>query len=147
MPAEVGERDVREAIARFFAAFNNLDWEAFRMCWSTAPTGFGATVFFPPPPSSVPSASRAKRLTGSDAEAVWRQTFNGMRQRSTRTAPPYLDLRPQDLDIRMMGDAAAVVTFHLGDETLLSRRTLVWKKSADGWKIVHLHGSAIELNR
>jgi hypothetical protein len=147
MAEEPGEREVREAISRFFTAFNNLDWMTFRTFWSTTETGFAATIFFPPLAQPVPPAYRPKRLTGGDAEKTWREIFSAARQRSTRTAPPYMDLHPEDLDIQMIGDTAAVVTFHVSDETRLSRRTLVWRKSTAGWKIIHLHGSAIELKQ
>jgi hypothetical protein len=35
----------------------------------------------------------------------------------------------------------AVVTFQLGTDTRIGRRTFVWKHSPSGWKIVHLHAS------
>ena len=102
---------------------------------------------FPPLPAGVAPSSRARRLAGNEAEAVWREIFSGIRQRSGRSTPPYQNIQPQDLLIDMVGDSAAVVTFHLGDDKRVSRRTLVWKHTADGWKIVHLHGSAIDVTQ
>ena len=101
---------------------------------------------FAPLQGIAPSTS-ARRLTGNEAEAMWRQVFSAVRERSGRNAPPYQNIQPQDLLIEMAGDSAAVVTFHLGDDSRVSRRTLVWKKTSDGWKIVHLHASAIDVAR
>jgi len=42
--------------------------------------------------------------------------------------------------IDRVADDAAAINFQTGRG---SRRTLVWKRSRDGWKIVHLHGSAL----
>jgi hypothetical protein len=149
LPTQISARDrqaeVREATSRFLTAFNNLDWEAFRKCWQSSGTEFGATVMFPPLPANVTSVTRAKRQSGSDAETVWRQIFDAVRQRSGRSAPPYQNIQPQDLVVDMIGDSAAIVSFHLGDDKRISRRTIVWKHASDGWKIVHLHGSAIDV--
>lgn len=45
----------------------------------------------------------------------------------------------QDKTVRVYGDAA-VVTFTDGD----ARRTIVWHKSRDGWKVVSFHTSPIQ---
>lgn len=138
------DAEVREATSKFLTAFNNLDWEAFRECWASKASMFGASVMFPPLQGIAP-ASSARRLTGNEAEAMWRQVFSAVRERSKRSSPPYQTIQPQDLVIDMAGDSAAIVTFHLGDERRVSRRTLVWNKTSDGWKIVHLHASAIDV--
>ena len=54
--------------------------------------------------------------------------------------PPYLSIDPDDLRIDVVG-AAAVVTFHLGDEPPRSRRTLVFVQEGGAWRIAHLHAS------
>jgi ketosteroid isomerase-like protein len=56
------------------------------------------------------------------------------------TGPPYLDLRPQDLLIQEMGDIA-LVSFHLVLPGALRRRTVVLRKRAGEWKILHPHAS------
>jgi hypothetical protein len=87
-----------------------------------------------PPLSGIRMASRARRVSGTEAEAVWRQVFSAVRERSVRSAPPYQNIQPQDLVIEIVGDSAAVVTFHLGVDKRVSRRTLVWKNTSDGWE-------------
>ena len=136
--------EVREATSRFLTAFNNLDWEAFRKCWQSTATMFGATVMFPPL-QGITSTSSARRMSGNEAEAVWRQVFSAIRERSGRSSAPYQNIQPQDLVIDMVGDSAAIVTFHLGDDRRVARRTVVWMNTSDGWKIVHLHASAIDV--
>lgn len=64
----------------------------------------------------------------------------------TRTpGPPYHSLVPQDLMIQVFGDAA-VATFHIEREGILRRRTVVFAKRDEGWKIVHLHASSVQVD-
>jgi len=44
-------------------------------------------------------------------------------------------------------DGLAVVTFHLGTDTRVSRRTLVFRRIGSDWKIVHLHASTFDLSQ
>jgi ketosteroid isomerase-like protein len=59
--------------------------------------------------------------------------------------PPYHSLVPQDLLIQIFGDAA-VVTFHIERDGVLRRRTVVFVKRDEGWRIVHLHASSVQVN-
>jgi len=47
----------------------------------------------------------------------------------------------------MLGDAAAVATFHLGREKTLGRRTLVFQRQQGAWLIAHIHASSIALQK
>jgi ketosteroid isomerase-like protein len=119
---------VGAATERFLRAFENLDWEAFRLVWASEPT-----VFFP-------FDDTAERVTGKAAmEARWQRFF---RERlSAGGSPPYLRLTPRELLVKQYGDAA-IVTFHLRMEGRpLGRRTLVFVKENGEWKIAHLHAS------
>jgi uncharacterized protein (TIGR02246 family) len=122
--------EVRQTLTKFLTAFANLDWEAFRKFFAD-----DATVYFP--------SQRANRATGrAEIEATFRQVFE--RIRATKSAPPYLNLEPADLDIQVFRDTA-VATFHLYDiPNTVGRRTVVLEKRAGEWKIVHLHASNIE---
>ncbi len=51
---------------------------------------------------------------------------------------------PSIPNIQWLGDVA-VLTFHLGARGRLGRRTLVWRRTADGWRIAHLHASSYQL--
>jgi hypothetical protein len=59
-----------------------------------------------------------------------------------RIAPILLktNIVPEDLRVDLRGDTA-VVTFNVHNPSAVSRRTFVWRRGADGWRIVHLHAS------
>jgi ketosteroid isomerase-like protein len=64
----------------------------------------------------------------------------------TRTlGPPYHSLVPQDLMIQVFGDAA-VATFHIQRDGILRRRTVVFVKRDEGWRIVHFHASSVQVD-
>ena len=122
---------LEEALAAFVEAFNRLDWERFRALFRDE-----ASVFFP--------ATQARRATGrAETDAGWPAAFAEIRDRSGAAAPPYQQLRPDDLLIQAQGDVA-VVSFHLQRaDGSLGRRTLVWARDPAGWRILHLHASNV----
>ncbi len=131
-PSDADAAVLDAAIAAFLDAFNALDWERFRALFAD-----DATVFYP--------RDRAERATTPAAEEeTWRAVFEGIRTRSGRSAPPYQELQPRDPHIQWLGDVA-VLTFHLSGIGTLGRRTLVWRRTAAGWRIVHLHASSYPL--
>ena len=121
--------EVQVALASFVQAFDNLDWEAFRSAFSD-----DATVFYP--------RGFPKRASGrAEFEKTFKAVFEQIRGAKTR--PPYMDIRPRDLNIQLYGNIA-IATFHLDDRPgFLNRRTLVLKRTRAGWKIVHLHASEV----
>jgi hypothetical protein len=83
-----------------------------------------------------------KRIdTPEQFERAWLGVFARIKAASGRSAPPYMHLEPLDLRVQMLSSEIALVSFHLRDGATLSRRSLVLKRSQDGWKIVHLHAS------
>ncbi len=131
-PSDPDAAALEATIAAFLDAFNALDWERFRALFAD-----DATVFHP--------RLRAERATtAAEVEEAWQSAFDGIRTRSGRTAPPYQDLQPRDPHIQWLGDVA-VLTFHLSAPGRLGRRTLVWRRTADGWRIAHLHASNYQL--
>ena len=123
---------IREAAERFLRVFDNLDWEPFRASWASEPT-----VFFP-------FGDTPERVTGQAAvEARWRRFFEEARAR--RPGPPYLNLKPRDLRTERYGDVG-LVTFTLeltvgGRPLPPQRRTLLFVREHDAWKLAHMHGS------
>jgi len=121
---------VDAVLGEFLDAFEMLDLDRFMACWA-----HDATAIHP-----FPEAPR--RLNGwEEVRSGWQLVFDFMR--ATVEGPPYLDLRPLDLGVRPVGDAAAMVTFHLDLEGTLGRRTLVLENQAGAWTIVHLHASNV----
>jgi len=47
------------------------------------------------------------------------------------------------MQVRLLGDASAVVTFQMSNAMRIARRTLVLQKRGDSWYIVHLHASNV----
>lgn len=124
------EASVRAALSAFLNAFENLDWAAFRACFSDDVTMFH------------PSAPNVRRIdTPEQFEKAWLGVFDRIRKSSGRDTPPYMDLRPLDLRIQMLSPDVALVTFHLLDGTLLNRRTILFRHESGAWKIVHIHAS------
>lgn len=121
--------EVRAAAAEFVAAFNDLDQPRFDALWAE-----DATVFFPQPPFPI------RRVEGKAQVVGWFKRFMDG-QRSAGKSP---GVDPRDLQIQMAGAESAIVSFHLGSAaTAAARRTLVYRRDSTGWRIIHLHGSAL----
>ena len=123
--------EVAAALRGFLDAFENLAWEPFRASFAD-----DACVFFP-------SARTPERFCGRDAvEARFREVFDGERRAAT-SGPPYLHLQPEELQIQLVGDAAAIATFHLRNQQRTARRSVVFRRDGAAWRIVHLHASNV----
>ena len=84
---------VEDPLSVFIAAFDNLDWPAFRECFSSI-----ATVFHP----SAPNVRRVD--TPEQFEKAWLGVFERIKRSSGRNAPPYMDLKPLDLRVENLSD-------------------------------------------
>jgi ketosteroid isomerase-like protein len=125
---------VQDALTTFLRAFDNLDWPAFRACFASDVTMFH------------PAAPNVKRVdTPEEFEKAWLGVFARIKKTSGRNSPPYMNLQPKDLKIQLLSQQIALVTFHLLEGHTVSRRTILLRKSDDGWKIVHIHASNIAL--
>ena len=123
------ESEVRAAAAEFVSAFNGLDQQRFDALWAE-----DVTVFFPQPPFPI------RRIEGKAEVLAWFKRLMDSQRAAGRS--PGVD--PIDLQVQMAGPDGAIVSFHLGsDPASVARRTLVYRREAAGWRIVHLHGSAL----
>ena len=123
---------VEDAFARLVAAFSDLDWERFRKCFSE-----NATIFHP-------AAPNIKRIdTPEQFEKAWLGVFDRIKKNSGRASPPYMKLEPADVRVEPLSDNVTLVTFHLFDGGTTSRRTVVFQKMHESWKVVHIHASNI----
>jgi len=120
--------EVARFLDSFIDSFNDLEWDRFRDHFSDE-----ATVFFPAPYPGERASGRAA------VEDGFRGVFE--RWRTERPGPPYLDIRPLDVEVRSYGEVH-LVTFHLADGETRSRRTLVLGKVEGELKILHLHASS-----
>jgi ketosteroid isomerase-like protein len=115
----------------FIEDFNNLDWPSFRARFRD-----DATIFFP-------QQYQVRRAAGRvETDAAWDAVFRSIRAASGKTAPPFMQLRPQEIVVQELA-GAVIATFILQSATdgTVGRRSLVLAETADGWKIAHLHGS------
>ena len=122
------------AVQRFVDAAASRDFDAIAECFSE-----DATVFFPIP-------EPPGRFDGREAiQRHFQQVFAGIRQSSASSTPPFHHLLPEQLQVQLVGDTAAVVTFQMTSAERVARRTLVLQKRGDRWLIVHLHASNVAL--
>lgn len=121
--------EVANATQKFLTAFTEFDWITFKSCFAK-----DATIFFP--------FKYGKRKNGqTEIEEVWKEFFPEFIDSTKRFD---LKLDPQSMRIQLYGKSA-IVTFHMGEDTdYLSRRTLVFIKEEEDWKIAHLHASGLE---
>ncbi|MBI3651114.1 MAG: nuclear transport factor 2 family protein [Acidobacteria bacterium] len=126
-------KDVELAFKRFITAFNNLDWDEFRMALADE-----VTVFNP----DIPEAPSIGRLNGrQQVKEGFKSVFEASRKQAS--GPPYLHLVPKEVRIQVYGDTA-LVTFEFDRAgNSLGRRTLVFHRQGHAWKIVHIHASNV----
>ena len=119
--------EVVSATQKFLHAFNNLEWETFRNSFAK-----DATIFYP-------VWEEAKRRSGkNEIEETWIKLFPEFTDPLNTFK---LSITPKDLFIQLYYKTA-IVTFHLGEgNNSLYRRTIVFVKEKEDWKIVHLHAS------
>ena len=121
--------EVTKATQNFVKAFINFDWKNFRNSFSS-----DATIFFP-------SREEGRRRIGQkEIEETWLKIFPEFID-STKKFDLKID--PKNIFMQLYGNTA-IVTFHLvPKDNYLSRRTLVFIKEKEEWKIVHLHASTL----
>jgi ketosteroid isomerase-like protein len=124
------EDEVRQTLAQFVQAFDNLDWDRFTSFFADDATMFQPRRFAP----------RANNK--AEIEAQFQQIFPVIR--GSQTKAPYMDIEPRDLRVQMLSSDIAIMTFHLNDRPgVLNRRTIIWQHSKSGWKIMHIHASEV----
>lgn len=130
-PPASDSAEVAAALDRFLRAFERLDWDTFRQSFAD-----DATVFYP-------SAATPERHEGRAAfEARFQREFADIRA-GAPGGPPYMELRPLDLGIRVLAPGVASVTFELRNDRRHARRTIVFRRDGAAWRIAHLHASNV----
>ena len=117
------------AVAAFLDAFDALDFERFSAFFAD-----DATMFFPSGP--FPQA----RVEGKAAITT---AFGALFDRARERGVPRLGLRPLDIQVQNLG-SFAVASFHLRGNGNIGRRSIVLRREAAGWRIVHFHASSLE---
>lgn len=111
----------------FFTALNQRDWPAFRL---TLDDSISIFLEEPAPPERFDGRAPAERL--------FARIFPAPGGPRAPLPPPIvpLHLRAQDFG------AVVLISFEIARPKAIARRTLVLHRTADGWRIVHIHGSA-----
>ena len=131
--AQPAEAEIRDTLTRFIRAFDDLDWEQFRLAFDD-----NATVFYP---RAVPERANGR----AEFEKAFKTVFEQIR--GSKTTAPYMDIQPRELRVQAF-EHVAIATFHLDDRVgFVNRRTIVLHKTEKGWKIVHLHASEVAVPR
>jgi ketosteroid isomerase-like protein len=125
------EAGVRQALGAFIEALNDLRWDDFRVWFAD-----DVTLFNP----EIPEAVSLGRIEGREAvERSFRAVFDAARKRAS--GPPYTHIIPRNVRVQLL-DGAAVATFEFDrDGGTIGRRTFVFRRAAEGWRIVHIHAS------
>ena len=123
------ERTVRE----FLVPFANRDFDRFIPYFAE-----DATMFFPPANTAPTGLVRGR----AQIEQAFKALYTAYPRKPGTVPNP---IAPKDLLVQQSGEHA-IVTFLLGSETAPGRRTIVLRRVADQWKIVHLHGSSANNN-
>jgi imidazolonepropionase-like amidohydrolase/ketosteroid isomerase-like protein len=121
---------VRAVADSFLTHFNNLDLGRFRAMLSDSVSAY------------LPFDDTVNRLDGRAAvEARFARYFTEVK--GQRAGPPYLRMQATDMEVALLGPAAAQVTYRFdAGEGRTARRTAVFVRERDGaWRLRHFHGS------
>ena len=126
--AQSGVDEVKQVIADFLVPFSGRDVAGFMRYFAD-----DATVFFPPSArGATPGRVQGKAGIAKEFEALY--------QRTGVSSGTQVIIQPRDMMVQPFDDFA-VVSFHLGTETVRGRRSFVLRRTSSGWRIVHLHAS------
>ncbi|MEO5798281.1 MAG: nuclear transport factor 2 family protein [Gemmatimonadales bacterium] len=125
-----GPKDLCHFFDAFMSALNRRDWEAFRGTFAPDITA----IFERPGPPGVQQGRRA-------VETVFQNIFPRPGTPAAALPPA---LVPEGVVVQTFGDIA-IVSFELQRPGQLARRTLVFHRIGRNWEVVHIHGSASDL--
>ena len=123
------QSDPERVVREFLVPFANRDFDRFIPYFAE-----DATMFFPPANAAPTSLVRGR----ANIEKAFKTLYSAY-PRPAGAAPNAIT--PRDLLVQESGDHA-VVTFALGNDAAPGRRTIVLRRIANQWQIVHLHGSS-----
>lgn len=130
-PSAADSAEVHAAAQGFLAAFDSLQFDAFRSYFDDE-----ITMFFPFP--QFPARVNGKQ----PVEDLFGQFMAAQREgRANAGRPMVQGVVARDLLVQMASPDVAVVSFHLGAEEAPARRSLVFRKLPTGWKVTHWHAS------
>ena len=124
----------RAAFDQFIAAFNNLDWEAFRRCFADS-----ASLFNP----DIPDAISLHRMDGrEEIERNFRAVFAAVAAGTGDKRSP--NIHPENVRLQQFGDTGVITFEFKRAEHSTGRRTIVFERLKGFWLIVHIHASNVK---
>ena len=124
--------EIERVVTGFLAAVDAGDRAALGECFETEATMY---VPFDDTPDLV--EGRAAILQRFD------RLFAAWRRRGLST--PYVGFAPKQFRACAAGPGHALATFTVGIEGAPGRRSVLLRRSASGWRILHLHASNLSL--
>ncbi len=126
---------VRQAVMRFIAAIDQLDLDGVADSFAE-----DAEAFYP-------FSFTGERLKGrGEIKAAQKRAFDWARRQLVQAGTdesPSLNLNPTDMRIRMLGNEAAVVTWHSNRPAHYGRRSATLERIDGRWLIITHHASNI----
>jgi len=123
------DAEVKQFLARFIRAFDDLDWETFRHSFSDDATS-SIRAESPNEQLAEPSSRKTSKLSSSRFESAGKHHPTWIFSPGTWQHNYSATLRSQ--------------LFHLDDRVgFVNRRTIALRRTGAGWKIVHLHASEV----
>jgi ketosteroid isomerase-like protein len=127
------EDEVREAVVAFIMAIDRLDLDGVAASFSD-----DATAFYP---FSFTPARLDGRNSIVGAQSTGFDWARGQLVAAGQQEPYSLGLNPTEMVVRMIGENAAVVTWHSNRSTHVGRRTSVMQRVDGEWLTVSHHAS------
>jgi ketosteroid isomerase-like protein len=134
--------EIERTLASFIHDFNNLDMEKLSTYFSNDATTFPRVVMSSKSSRDI-TLSDYLRQEGAGPDMIMENFASQLKAQIS--GPPYMRLEPKDVVIQVF-DEVAIVTFHLLSEVRLSRRTFVFIREDNVWKIIHIHASNVHLD-
>jgi ketosteroid isomerase-like protein len=124
--------ELRPVLMQFLDAIDQADLGALAPLWCP-----DATMYFPFANSPAPFRGRDAIL------ARFAKMFDDLRARNP-AGPPYVRFEVREFEAEPLDPRHVLACATLAFARQLGRRTIVFRREADGWRLLHVHASNME---
>lgn len=129
------DAELRGVVQRFLDAIDHADRNALAPLWCD-----DATMYFP-------FANSPDLVRGRDAVlARFDRMFADLRARNAGP-PPYIRFRTEAFECHELDPRHVLVHAMLAFAAQRGRRTLLFRREPDGWRLLHVHASNVDARR